>query len=59
MADKPTKVAFTVKQIEYLNRLFPEVTSVTTMTEAALRHSIGQRSIVKHISSLRAVEQGD
>lgn len=43
-------VRFTQKQVDYLNKQFPEVSTNANTTNDALRHMAGQRSVVRFIS---------
>jgi len=42
-------VAFTAQQLAYLETVFPECVASGTTTDAQLRHSAGQRSVILHI----------
>lgn len=44
-------ISFTIKQYEYLNRIFGEVVGSSATTDAELRIAQGQRRVVLHIRS--------
>lgn len=50
MANTP-KVEFTRQQVELLEKQFPEQIAQPTTTEAAMRHTAGQRSVVAFVRS--------
>lgn len=47
----PNAVTFSRVQLEALEKLFPEQHHGSGMTEAEIRHSLGQRSVVAYIRS--------
>lgn len=54
MSDKPIKeeiVYFHPEQVKYLEKVFPESVFSPAVTENALRHYNGQRSVIKFIQS--------
>lgn len=51
-----TGVKFTRQQIEYINKMFPEVVSTASTTDAELRFRSGQRSVVMVLASRQAHE---
>lgn len=53
MADtKANGVKFTRTQVEYLNRMYPEVVGTHTTTEAEYRFRAGQRSVIALVNTL-------
>lgn len=45
----PQQVTFTRQQLSALETVFPEVTGADALTEAQVRHRLGQRSVVAFI----------
>lgn len=46
----PAQITFTRQQLDYLERLFPEIDAGSdAMSEAKIRHHLGQRSVIAHI----------
>lgn len=45
----PHKITFTPKQLEALETVFPELSGSEAMTEAQIRHRLGQRSVIAFI----------
>lgn len=45
------KVRFTAEQVAYLERLFPEITSMG-MSYGELQYNTGQRSVLAHLKTL-------
>lgn len=58
MSDKsnPQPVRFTRKQVEYLEKLYPEITSLRSHEEMA--YSMGQRSVVVQLRA-RMLRDGE
>lgn len=49
--DNAKRVEFTRQQIEYLNKMFPEVAGTASTTDAELRYRSGQRSVIKALET--------
>ena len=48
---KDNEIYFSHKQVEYLKRVFPNVSRPHTVTVEALRHYNGQQTVIEHIAS--------
>lgn len=54
--DIAQRVNFTRLQVEYLNKMYPEVVGNATTTEAEMRYRQGQRSVIAFLMT-RTAEQ--
>ena len=48
--DASREIGFTAQQLQHLETVFPEILD-SSVTEATLRHRLGQRSVMAYIKS--------